>query len=396
MIIIMILCAFRFYSYYQLDNNIQKLPGMLLVPFLMIITWRQLVLKEKDPLYKGMRLLLISWILSMLMSYIFWNQSFTLSYRTSVQSMFLVIFFYFCKKKVTRKALEKLIVLFGWLYIILWIYAMMRAPEVTFGVTDDDLNDQRGMFRINFVGRLSLIFAYFYYLNKCFIERNPKYKVFAVIFFIFIIFQLTRQLILWAGVVTIISIFLRAKKLATMLGVLFFALYIGSVNINFSDDSVIGSMINLTNTQIDNNQYSGTEDIRVTEYKYFFGEWSPNLITNVFGNGMPHTDSSYGHYYTNLQSEGLYLSDVGYPSMFVLLGLFGLILYLWLFIKCTMEKLPKELSYVNMFMGFMIPANIAASWYMGADTQLAMCICVYIIYTYHKRPQLLNLKKDEI
>ena len=396
MIIIMVLCAFRFYSYYQLDDNIQKLPGMLLVPFLIALTWKQLLLKEKDPCFKIIRLLLISWIISMIMAYLFWNQPFTLSYRTSAQCMFLVIFFYFCKKKVTRKALEELIVLFGWLYIILWIYAMMRAPEITFGFADDELNDQRGMFRINFVGRLSLILAYFYYLNKCFLERNPKYKIFAVVFFIFIIFQLTRQLILWAGVVTLISIFFRAKKIAAILGILFFALYIGSVNIHFSDDSVFGSLINLTNTQIENNQNSGNEDIRVTEYKYFFGEWAPNLITKVLGNGMPHSDSSYGHYYTNLQSEGLYLSDVGYPSMFVLLGLFGLILYLWLFIKCTMEKLPKELSYVNMFMGFMIPANIAASWYMGADTQLAMSICAYIIYTYHKRPQLLNLKKNGI
>lgn len=397
MIIIMVLCAFRFYSYYQLDNNIQKLPGMLLVPFLIVLTWKQLLLKEKEPCFKIIRLLLISWIISMIMAYVFWDQSFTLSYRASAPNMFFIVFFYFCKKRISRITLEDIIKLFGWLYIILWLYAMSRAPAVTFGSDEEEItNMQRGMLRVNFIGRISLVLAYFLYLNKSFLEKNPKYKIFAVVFFIFIVLQLTRQLILWAGVVTLIFIFMRSKKIALLLTILFFSMYVGSVNIKFSDSSVIGSMINLTNEQISYNQSSGDEDVRVTEYRYFFFDWSKNIMTQTLGNGMPHTDSSYGHYYTNLQSEGLYLSDVGYPCMFVVLGLFGLILYILLFVKCTIVRLPKELSYVNMFMGFMIPANIAASWYMGADAQLAFCICAYLIYTYHKRPQLLNLKKNEI
>lgn len=396
MIIIMVLCAFRFYNYYQIDNNIQKLPGMLLVPFLIVLTWRQLLLKEKEPCFKIIRLLLVSWILSMIMAYAFWNQSFTLSYRVTAQNMSFVIFFYFCKKKLSRATIEDVIIFFGWLYIILWLYAMYRAPSVTFGNDDEDItNMQRGMLRINFIGRLSLVLAYFFYLNKSFLERNPKYKIFAVVFFVFIVLQLTRQLILWAGVVTLIFIFLRSRKLALFLSILFFSMYVGSVNIKFSDNSIIGSMINLTNDQMNGDVYSG-EDPRVTEYKYFFFEWSKNIVTQTIGNGMPHTDSNYGHYYTNLQNEGLFLSDVGYPSMFVILGVFGIILYISLFIRGTFVKLPRELSYVNMFMGFMIPANIAASWYMGADTQLALCICAYLIYAYRRKPQLLNLKKDEI
>lgn len=388
----MILCGFQFYGYYAIDNNIRKFTCMLLIPVLMILSCKQILMKEKDIFFRIMRLMLFSWLFSMIMSLMFWNQPLMLSYRATASSLFFIIFFYFCKTRPTRKSLEKIIVIFGWLYIFLWLYSLSRAPEITFGWSSDgELSDDmsRGMVRINFTGRLSLIFAYFYYLNKSFTKNNVKYKIFAMVFFVFLILQLTRQLILWTGVVTIIYIFFKAKRLSIILTVLFASLYISSTTIEFSDDSVIGSMINVTNKQINGDLYED-EDPRLVEYQYFFTKWSKNVITDAFGNGVPHFDSDYGKYEERLRQNGIYLSDVGYPSMFVLLGIFGLSLYLILYVKGMLQKLPKDLTYVQMFMGFLIPANIAASWYKGADTQLATCICVYIIYTYHKNSKLLE------
>ena len=136
------------------------------------------------------------------------------------------------------------------------------------------------------------------------------------------------------------------------------------------------------------------ENPRITEYRYFFNDWSKNIITSIFGNGVPHGLTSYGVYEENLKRKGLFLSDVGYPSMYVYVGIIGLLLYIILFVKCTFQKLPKELFYVNMFMGFMIPANLAASWYNVPDTQLAICICTYLIYAYRKNPKSLNIEDN--
>lgn len=397
-LIIMILCGFQFYQYFDMTSNQQRYPELVMVVLLAAFTAKQIFSKEKDLFFRLMRLLLFSWIFSMFMAVIFWGQSTSRTFVATGPCLFFIIFFYFCKKKVSRLSLEKITVIFGWLYIILWLYSLTRIPEATFGWSKDgELSDDmsRGIIRINFTGRLSMIFAYFYYLNKSFLERNPKYKIFAVTFFVFLVFQVTRQLILWTGVVTIIFIFLRARKLASILGVVFLFLYLGSANIHFSDDSIIGSLANITNEEANGQLYSG-ENPRITEYRYFMTKWSKNAITDIFGNGVPHGANAYGQYEERLKSNGIFLSDVGYPSMYVYVGLVGLILYILLFFKCTFQKLPKELAYVNMYMGFMIPANIAASWYATPDSQLAMSICVYFIYMYHKHPEFINLKDNGI
>ena len=183
--------------------------------------------------------------------------------------------------------------------------------------------------------------------------------------------------------------FLRAKKMAVSLAILFAIFYTGMSNIQFSDETIIGSMINISKLQAEGQLYDG-EDPRVTEYKYFFSDYSKNIITDVFGNGVPNINTSYGKYKAQQEMKGIYLSDVGYPSIYVFLGLIGLFVYVFLFIRGTFQKLPEELGYINMFMAFMIPANVAASWYMGADTQLALAICVYLIYIYRNNPKLIE------
>lgn len=140
-----------------------------------------------------------------------------------------------------------------------------------------------------------------------------------------------------------------------------------------------------------NGELYGGEDPRITEYRYFFNDWSKNIITDIFGNGISHPKTSYGKYEASLMQKDIYLSDVGYPSMYVIVGALGLILYIVLYIKGTLQKLPPELSYVNMFLGFLIPSNIAASWFLNPDTQLATAICIYLIYTYRKRPEAFHL-----
>ena len=47
--------------------------------------------------------------------------------------------------------------------------------------------------------------------------------------------------------------------------------------------------------------------------------------------------------------------------------------------------MPIELDYARMFMLFLIPANIGASWYSSPDCQISMVICIYIIIQYGKK-----------
>ena len=163
-------------------------------------------------------------------------------------------------------------------------------------------------------------------------------------------------------------------------------------NIKLSEDSILGSMVALTIKQNKENQYINEEDIRITEYKYFMGDFSKNIITDIIGNGMPHFDSSYGKsYWIRDHEKGLYLSDVGYAKMYAVNGLIGLCLYLFLFIYSLRKRIPKQLAYCKLVILFMMPANIAASWYSTVDGQIAVSICIYLIMVYS-----IKKRKDEI
>lgn len=391
-VFIYILISFQFYNYAGFSNTLMKLPHFLSIPIMFILCRNILfIIKSPHPLFSTMRWIVFSLIISIISSWLFWNQSIILGFRCSSTMFVLLFFFYLYKIKPSVSFLENIILTLGFVYILLWTYGFIKLPTPVFGIADEDTglmntDDSRGMLRLNFVGRLSMILAYFLSLNKLYSTSKIKYLIFTFIFFLFIVFQLTRQLILWTFVVTIIYAYLKNPKkiICACILVLFFFTTI-SPNIKFSDDSIIGSMINLTEKQANDNK-AGEEDVRITEYKYFLGKWSQNIVTDIIGNGMPHSDSQYGHYYSNIQTrKKLFLSDVGYAQIFVIQGIIGIFLYLYLFLKSLRYQMPIELDYARMFMLFLIPANIGASWYSSPDCQISMVICIYIIIKFGKR-----------
>ena len=394
LIIIYTVISFQFYLYAGFNNTIIKLPVFLTIPIMFVFCWKTFINHTNNKLFQLMKWIIISTVISIFSAYVFWGQSIILGYRAIATGLTLVFYFYLYKRKPSINSLETYIFIFGILYCVLWLYAMSKFPVPVFGFNEDgevkeDIS--RGMIRINFIGRISLIFAYFLSLNKYYVQKKKVYLVIAILFFLFIVMQVTRQLILWTALVTVIYVFQKNRKLLYLSIVFVISLFLLGKTITFSQDSVIGTMITLTEEQMSNNQ-QGNEDIRVTEYRYFFTEWSRNIITDIIGNGLPHGSSSYGKYLTKLQEQQkLYLSDVGYGQIFVVTGWMGLFLYLMLFIKCCLIRMPEELMYATMFMIFLLFANIAASWHAKADCQIAMCISVYLM-TIYALPQLKHKK----
>ncbi|HCD2558789.1 TPA: hypothetical protein NBL01_005706, partial [Klebsiella pneumoniae] len=87
--------------------------------------------------------------------------------------------------------------------------------------------------------------------------------------------------------------------------------------IKVNDDSIIGKMINLSTEQA-SSQSTGDKNIRLLEYEYFLTHYSKNIITDIFGNGVPHFTSSYGLKEINIREQFSYfMSDVGYAEIFV-------------------------------------------------------------------------------
>lgn len=385
LIIIYTIISFQFYSYAGFSDTVIKLPLFLTIPIMFAICWKTFISKNTNKLFCIIRDIIIITILSIFSAYIFWDQSIVSGYRATAVELTFIFYFYLYKRKPSIRSLETYIFIFAILYCVLWLYTMSKFPEPAFGFnkaeeTTEDLS--RGMIRINFVGRISLVFAYFLSLNRAYMQKKKTYFVIAAIFFIFIVMQVTRQIIAWSALVTIIYVFQRNRKLLISGIVIFAFLSFFGTSIKFNQNSVIGTMVTLTEDQMKNSQH-GDENIRITEYKYFFTEWSRNFITDIIGNGMPHRSSTYGKYYSTLQEQQrLYLSDVGYGQIYVVTGLVGLFLYITLFIRCCFLRMPDHLMYTKMFMLFLLFANVAASWYSGPDCQIAMCISIYLMTVY--------------
>ncbi len=391
LILLFCIVSFRFYNYIGFSNTVQKMPQFAAIALMVVYCYKELFSSgNKTSLFRVMQWIVFSLFISIFSAWIFWDQSPIQGYLTSSIMLTYVFFFYLYKTRPSVQLLETLILTLGFLYAILWIYAFTQIPFVVFGYDLNDglvnMDESRGMIRIKFVGQISLILTYFLAVNKFYITKNKIFIAIAAFLFVILVFQLTRQLILWTAVVTLIYMYLKNRKIVMMIGAVAAVVLVSLGNIKFSNDNVIGALINQTQQQFETNNMSGEEDIRITEYKYFFFDWSKNIVTDLIGNGMPHGNSSYGRYYISLVDyKKLYLSDVGYAMMFVVQGLLGLFLYIILFIKCVRFQMPADLDYVRMFMLFMIPANIAASWFSGADSIISICICVYLIMQYGRR-----------
>lgn len=388
-VLIFIMVSYQFCNYVGFSNTLKKLPQMLSVPLMFAVCWKPLfMIKNSNSLFRTMRWIIISLMVSIFSAWIFWNQSLMLGFRSSSTMFVILFFFYLYKIRPDVSFLENIIWIMGITYIVLWLYAFSQIPFPVFSAGDEEtglLNEDmsRGMIRINLRGIIFLVMAFFLSLNKFYTTRRKMFLIVAGIFFLFIIFQLTRQLILWTALVGMVYVYLKNPKKIFGVCLAVFFLFSLFINVEISDDSLIGSMMNLTKEQMQSNTSKGDENIRITEYKYFFCEWSKNIITTIIGNGMPHSSSQYGQMYNELtEQKRLFLSDVGYAEMFVVLGLWGLFLYLFLFFKSIRFQMPADLDYARMFMLFLIPANIAADWYAKPDGQIALCICVYLIMQY--------------
>lgn len=388
--VILILMSLSFYQYAGIPVNVFKLITFVTVPifiFLLIINKRTKKGNRCDidnGITRIIKWLLCSYVISVFMAYLFWGQDFLLSYRVSYVFFIMLFYFYLKKKRYSLGTIEFIIWFFAVLYIFLWLYALSRTPELTFGYTESgDVDDEsRGIFRINFIGNIFLPFASFLAINKYAITRKIKFLLLFGLFFVFIILQVTRQTILFTAIVSVIYLFKYYKKYIYILTFLLIAGYFILPYVKIPEDNVISALIELSESQNEADA-AGNEYIRITEYRYFFTEWSGNPITWILGNGLPHALSEYGRYYSRIQTtQKLFLSDVGYASMYVINGLVGLFFYFLLFFKSLKTKLPGNCHYASMFVLFLVLANIFASWYFVADCQIAMALCFYIISEY--------------
>ena len=229
--------SFKFYSYIGFNTQILSAVFYVIQVLMLGYCAKDVFRATGDRLYAMMRyILLITWF-SVIPAWAFWDQSIVLGIVATTTLSVITLFFFLWKHDFSQKELEKYVMLLGIIYVILWLYSLKNLPMMTFGVTNADdttlFNEERGMLRINFVGRLSLVLAYFLALNKSFNTKKISYIALTGFLFVMIVFQLTRQIIFSVAIVTAIYTFLKNKKLAAYIVAVFVAMYLFSFSLSF-------------------------------------------------------------------------------------------------------------------------------------------------------------------
>ena len=226
LVLLYIIVSLRFFQYAGMNSDLQKFLQMLSVPLMFIICRKYIFnVKTSNTLFRTMRWIVFSLVVSIVSAWLFWGQSLSLGFRITAIQFALLFFFYLCTVKPSTEFLEKVIWICGITYIVLWIYAFTQAPIPVFGTKIDEetgmLNDDlsRGIIRINFVGNTFLVIAFFLSLNKFYAVGKKYFLVIAGIFFLFIILQLTRQIAVWSLLVGLVYIYLKNPKRILGMGI---------------------------------------------------------------------------------------------------------------------------------------------------------------------------------
>ena len=395
------LCAFQLYNYVGFEPRFVHALLYLFILCTLFFCAKTCLGTNAPQLFNLMRWIWIVTFFSIFMSWMFCRQGLVLGAKATAQYLVFIFFFYLCQVRPPIEKMERYIWFFGFLFVLLWIYAASQFPLNVFGYSEDEeITDvSRGIERIRgFIGRLSLIFAFFLAINKFYDTKKKIYILFAVLFFFVLVMQLGRMLIFSTGIVTIFYVWIRSRGiLITIACILVAAVLSGLSFMEIDDNSVVGSLINTSEEQYER-QKGGREDIRITEYRYMFTEHNRNLATNLLGSGYPNANSPYGKYVKRLNSmRMIYFTDVGYGDMYATTGLIGVLLHFLLYFKCLKVPLPQHLHYVKLFVLFLIVSNLTSDFYARVDGQIAMSVCVYIMIAYRAKGEdvrLLNMFKD--
>ena len=169
------LASFYFYKHVDL-MRISKAIYFFLLPIVVLFVSPELLkVKHKNSLYAGyVRWIILLIIFSIMMAFIFWGQDPALGYRITAYYMTIIYFFVLKRIKPDVQYIETMIWSFCIIYLLVWGYALLASPQITFGARGGEIDTSRGVARFVITGKDAVILAFFIAVSK-FVETKRKY-----------------------------------------------------------------------------------------------------------------------------------------------------------------------------------------------------------------------------
>lgn len=327
------------------------------------------------------QLISLSIIFSMVMAYISWGQGIRDSLLETSQYLLWPLFFLLLHLKIPIRSLEKIVLAYGLLYVLLYFYQYANAHTVLFGkpISGDEFTEQRGTIRIVFPGAGIFLLAIFISLTK--ITQAVKYRWFylgfALLGLIIPIMQVTRQFIAGVFLIYFYHFFKHQSfvKKALILGT-----FAGGILV------LVNSDLPMVQGVIDVQQRDaklGKDYIRVQAGEYFLTDFSPNVLSQVFGNGAPNWGiSRYGKFMERLShTQEYFLSDVGIIAVYAMFGIFAIVGFGLMWYKSFTLALPEKFVYAKYYLWYLLFTSF--TWYSVYHYHYLIAT-IFALYIYHR------------
>ena len=362
-----------------LSDQVQKLLFYISVLFCFIVANNSNIsLQRYDYPRKSYTVLLLGIIISIFMASAFHMQSFKTSIVATLPFIFSFSFFYaLMKLNIQSDKILKIYAIVCLLSSIVYFTNLITFPNPVFGgEIDEDLS--RGMQRIPVKFLEVFVLLLLYSINSWLIEKKKKWIYYIVILSVMIILSVTRQVILYAGVLSVIFIFKDIsyfKKFLLCASIVIVVVYVLPLI------PIYNEMVELSEMQAAENE--DEDNIRIQAWRYYTDENQTNNITRLFGNGVPSLGNSmWGQMFdSETEDNGCYYADVSWAGFYYLFGIFSTCALLILLIKAMMKKKKANKRYLTYWFAFMILYGIAAGPFVYFYQIFNLMIGLYLVYT---------------
>jgi hypothetical protein len=324
-------------------------------------------------------------ITSILSAYIFHGQGVALSVWVGHSVFYYLLYYFLHIIKLKPKELTQLIVAVGLIYFGAYILQYVLYPFTLFNFR---IQESRGTIRIFLHGSTFLLFAYYYFINKFYLENKFKHIALALVLFLFFILNGSRSTLLIVVAITAISLVLSKKVKSRFLIIFLFVIAGSSMIIAFQD--IFIALLEVSSEQMGQE----TEDIRVRAMRFFMTKFQPNNWTYILGNGAGHQASAYGmQIYSYKVLYGFYQSDIGIVGEFSIYGAIFVLGGIAAFISIFRRKLSPEFRFMKFYI-----ADLSLSLTTGMTFSVAyfivITVCMFYIIDYLKHQE--TIKTDRV
>lgn len=348
--LIIIICSIHFWRPLAVPPKIFNIIDLLGLSLIGI--W---FLRIKEPLgdtlfSKYLLFFLIGIIINILTTYYFQGQAMFDSFVSFGPYYFIFIYFFLLKADIDRESVEKFVIVFGILYIIVHFIQFLAYPTPLFKT--NIFMESRGTIRFKMEGNAFLSLLFFYSMNKYLTKLKIIYLILSIVCFGIFFMQGFRTLLALYSLGTIIMVFRLVK--VQFKHFVYFALLLCGIYL-FSQNSYIKNIYtNQVETSVEQaNQ--GKDYIRILELNYFTGDFIKKNWLYFWGSGVSNPKSNYGKHLESVEDDyNLFWVDIGLIGFYIMMGAIITISLISLTIKACLFKSDRENQYLSIFFIFLL------------------------------------------